>query len=357
MTAREELQRLFQRAGLVYADVVPVAGTSVADLDEKAFNAYFNRRYGQNSELAGLPLEPLLQNLGLGDGRELTLAGLLLFGRQPQRLRPAFQVKAVAFPGTSLADSRYLDSEDIGGTLLEQFKGSFAFIRRNLHHVQRGRSFNTLGELEIPETALEELLVNALIHRDYFTSASIRILVFADRVEIASPGHLPDSLSVEAIRQGRTNRRNPTLTEHAAQILPYRGLGSGIPRALREWPRIELIDDVAGNQFSALAWRPEAEWAPVTGEVTPPVTQPVAPPVAALLALLAEAGELGNAEIRERMQLKDRTHVREHYIDPALMQGLIEMTIPDKPRSRLQKYRLTAQGRAVQDAARKNDWK
>ena len=231
VTAREELQRLFQRAGLVYADVVPVAGTSVADLDEKAFAAYFNRRYGQSSELAGLPLEPLLQNLGLGDGRELTLAGLLLFGRQPQRWRPAFQVKAVAFPGTSLADSRYLDSEDISGTLLEQFKGSFAFIRRNLHHVQRGRGFNTLGELEIPEAALEELLVNALVHRDYFTSASIRILVFADRVEIASPGHLPDSLSVEAIRQGRTNRRNPTLTEHAAQILPYRGLGSGIPRA------------------------------------------------------------------------------------------------------------------------------
>ncbi|HCL13975.1 MAG TPA: transcriptional regulator, partial [Pseudomonas sp.] len=272
VTAREELQRLFQRAGLVYADVVPVAGTSVADLDEKAFAAYFNRRYGQGSELAGLPLEQLLQNLGLGDGCELTLAGLLLFGRQPQRWRPAFQVKAVAFPGTSLADSRYLDSEDISGTLLEQFKGSFAFIRRNLHHVQRGRGFNTLGELEIPEVALEELLVNALIHRDYFTSASIRILVFADRVEIASPGHLPDSLSVEAIRQGRTNRRNPTLTEHAAQILPYRGLGSGIPRALREWPRIELIDDVAGNQFSALAWRPESEWESATPGVTPEVT-------------------------------------------------------------------------------------
>ncbi|WP_055136738.1 RNA-binding domain-containing protein, partial [Pseudomonas corrugata] len=269
VTAREELQRLFQRAGLVYADVVPVAGTSVTDLNVKAFDTYFNRRYGQNSELDGLSTEQLLQNLGLGDGRELTLAGLMLFGRQPQRWRPAFQVKAVAFPGTSLADNRYLDSEDIGGTLLEQFKGSFAFIRRNLHHVQHGRGFNTLGELEIPEPALEELLVNALIHRDYFTSASIRIMVFADRVEIASPGHLPDSLSVEAIRQGRTNRRNPTLTEHAAQILPYRGLGSGIPRAFREWPRIELIDDVIGNQFSALAWRPDSEWKPATPEVTP----------------------------------------------------------------------------------------
>lgn len=353
VTAREELQRLFQRAGLVYADVVPVAGTSVADLDEKAFAAYFNRRYGQSSELAGLPLEQLLQNLGLGDGRELTLAGLMLFGRQPQRWRPAFQVKAVAFPGTSLADSRYLDSEDFSGTLLEQFKGSFAFIRRNLHHVQRGRGFNTLGELEIPETALEELLVNALIHRDYFTSASVRILVFADRVEIASPGHLPDSLSVEAIRQGRTNRRNPTLTEHAAQILPYRGLGSGIPRALREWPRIELIDDVAGNQFSAVAWRPESEWISAAPEVTPEVAPEVTPEVARLLKVLR--GEMARSDIQAALGLKDEKHLREAYLRPALDAGLVEMTIPDKPRSRLQKYRLTTQGRAAQDVIRKND--
>ena len=113
--------------------------------------------------------------------------------------------------------------------------------------MQNGRGFNTLGELEVPPIALEELLVNALMHRDYFDSASIRILVFRDRIEIISPGHLPNSLSIEAIRQGRTNRRNPTLTEHVAQILPYRGLGSGIPRALKEWPRIDLLDDVAGN--------------------------------------------------------------------------------------------------------------
>jgi predicted HTH transcriptional regulator len=230
----------------------------------------------------------------------------------------------------------FQDSEDIGGTLLEQYQRSFAFIRRNLHHVQRGRGFNTLGELEIPETALEELLVNALIHRDYFTSASIRLMVFTDRVEIASPGHLPDGLSIEAIRQGRTNRRNPTLTEHASQILPYRGMSSGIPRALKEWPRIELADDVVGNQFSAVVWRPESEWA----------ASPVTPPVAALLALLAEAGELANADIRARLKLKDRTHVREYYIEPALAQGLIEYTLPGKPNSRLQKYRLTAIGQA-----------
>ncbi|MDP2091876.1 MAG: ATP-binding protein, partial [Pseudohongiella sp.] len=269
VTSREEMQRMFQRAGLVYADVVPVTGTSLADLDEKAFQAYFNRRYAKTPEFAGQTLEQLLQNLGLGDGRELNLAGLMLFGRNPQRWRPAFEIKAVAFPGKVLHDTRYLDSEDIKGTLLEQYKGAFAFIKRNLHHVQRGRGFNTLGELEIPETALEELLVNALVHRDYFTSASIRIMVFADRVELVSPGHLPDSLSIDDIRQGRTNRRNPTLTEHASHILPYRGMGSGIPRALGEWPQIDLLDDARGNQFSAVIWRPVAEWVDATDQVTP----------------------------------------------------------------------------------------
>src|SRR5690606_15182197 len=215
VTAREELQRLFQQSGLVYADVVPVTGATAADVDEKAFDAYFNRRYGQASEYSGQPLPQLLQNLGLANATELNLAGLLLFGKQPQRFRPAFEVKAVAFPGPELHDARYLASQDIGGTLLDQYQRHFAFIKRNPRHVQRGRGFNTRGELEIPEQAIEELLVNALIHREYFISASIRLMVFADRVEIISPGHLPDALSTDAIRGGASIRRNPTLTEHA----------------------------------------------------------------------------------------------------------------------------------------------
>lgn len=208
-----------------------------------------------------------------------------------------------------------------------------------------------------PTTTSTAAMGKAAIHRDYFTSASIRILVFADRVEIASPGHLPDSLSVEAIRQGRTNRRNPTLTEHAAQILPYRGLGSGIPRALREWPRIELIDDVAGNQFSALAWRPEAEWAPVTGEVTPEVTPPLTGEVTGEVKRLLDAlqGEMKRADLQVALGLRHEDHFRDAYLKPALEAGVIEMTLPEKPRSSRQKYRLTAQGQAVRNAARKNE--
>ncbi len=136
VTAREELQRMFQRAGLVLADVVPVAGTTSADLDEPAFRRYLDKHYAVDTTQAGLALDALLQNLGLGDGLELNLSGLMLFGRNPLRWCPAFVIKAVAFPGTRITDTRYLDSQDISGTLPQQYTEALAFIKRNLHRVQ-----------------------------------------------------------------------------------------------------------------------------------------------------------------------------------------------------------------------------
>ena len=122
---------------------------------------------------------------------------------------------------------------------------------------------------------------------------------------------------------------------------------------LEAWPQVELVDYPAGNQFSAVAWRPEAEWSEdgnaikATGADAEDVTPLVTPPVAQLLALLAEQGELSNSGNREHLKHKDRTHVRERYVEPALAQDLVEYTIPDKPNSRLQKYRLTAAGKAL----------
>ncbi|MCH4564982.1 putative DNA binding domain-containing protein, partial [Halomonas sp. EGI 63088] len=187
VTAREEMQRLFQQSGLLQADQVPVRDASTDDIDERAFARYFERRYGQSIEQAGLPPMQLLENIDLARDGVPNLAGMLLFGKQPQRRLQVCEITAVAFPGTVLYDKQYLDSENIDGPLEEQYRRAMAFIKRNLHHVQGDRGFNTLGQLEIPEDAFEELLVNALIHRDFLVSATIRLFVFADRVEIISP--------------------------------------------------------------------------------------------------------------------------------------------------------------------------
>lgn len=358
LLAREELQRMFQRAGLVYADVVPVADTRSADLDEAAFRQYLERHYGERSDFANLSLDAILQNLGLGDGRELNLSGLLLFGRYPQRWKPVCSVKAVAFPGIKISDTRYLDSQDMGGTLGNQYTEALAFIKRNLHRVQGDQGFNSPGILEIPEIVLQELLVNALVHRDYFTSAPIRILIFTDRIEIISPGHLPDSLSLDDIRHGKTNRRNPTLAEHAFRLLPYRGMGSGIPRVLEEWPQIELISEVTGNQFTARVQRPAPQWQAKGEQVTEQVEAPVEAPVEAsveapvaltdtdkkILTALAPQ-PLSRSLLLQALGYSQPTGNYKAAMSKLLHARLIEPTIPDKPNSRLQQYRLTAQGR------------
>ncbi len=256
VTAREEIQRMFQQAGLVYADEIPITALSVSDFDEKTFGDYFKSRYKQTLDQTNIPLPQLLDNMNLAKNGYPNLTGLLLFGKKPQLYRPAFIIKAVAFPGRDLHTNQYNDSEDIDGRLADQYQKSLSFIKRNLHHLQGDRGVNTLGKLEIPEESLEEVLVNALIHRDYFISAPIKIFVFIDRIEIISPGHLPNHLTSEHIRYGLSNMRNPMLASYATHILPYRGLGSGIPRALHAWPRIDLIDDRDGNQFKVVIHRP-----------------------------------------------------------------------------------------------------
>jgi ATP-dependent DNA helicase RecG len=94
------------------------------------------------------------------------------------------------------------------------------------------------------------------MHRDYLVSASIRLFIFDNRIEIASPGHLSNNLTVEKIRHGNSIIRNPILVSYASKgILPYRGLGSGIKRALEAWSQIDFLDDRDGCLFTATVHR------------------------------------------------------------------------------------------------------
>lgn len=255
-TSREELQRLFQQAGLVHADETPVAGLSAGDVDMPYFETFFEQQFGEPLAQHNQPLPQLLTNMNLMNQGQLNVAGGLLFAKSPQYALPAFIVKAVAFVGPQIEDERYIDSRDIAGKLADVFQQTLGFIVANTRAAQDEQGFNSQGQPEIPRIVWEELVANALIHRDYFVSAPIRVLVFPDRVEIISPGHLPNNLTIENIKAGNSNMRNPILASFAAKLLPYRGLGSGLLRSLRAWPQIELIDDRAGNLFKAIVARP-----------------------------------------------------------------------------------------------------
>ena len=249
VTSREEIQRMFQRAGLIHGDEIPANGMTVADVDLAYFSGFFQREYGEELDAQDIPLPKILENMNLIKDGVLNISGALLFAKNPQMRLPVFIVKAVCYPGNSIDESEYIDSQDITGKLADVFQKSLGFVIGNLKHVQRDRSINSPGEPEIPRVALEELIANSLIHRDYFVSAPVRIFIFKDRIEIISPGHLPNNLTIENIKSGNSNIRNPILSSYATKILPYRGLGTGIIRALKAYPEIDFEDDHSGNQF------------------------------------------------------------------------------------------------------------
>nr|VFK62485.1 MAG: ATP-dependent DNA helicase RecG [Candidatus Kentron sp. TUN] len=251
-TSREEIQRLFQSSGLLHADVSPANGLTIADLDMTYFRNFFQRRYEESLDARQLPLDQIIQNMNLGGNGLLNITGALLFGNNPSVHLPAFIVKAGCFPGTSIAVETYKDSRDIKGKMADIFQQAMSFILANLRQVQGEQTVNSLGVPEIPSIVLEEIVTNALIHRDYFISAPIRVFVLDDRVEIISPGHLPNNLTIENIKKGNSNSRNPTLASFANRILPYRGYGSGILRALKAFPEIDFIDDRDGNLFKTI---------------------------------------------------------------------------------------------------------
>ncbi|QFY89953.1 putative DNA binding domain-containing protein [Magnetovirga frankeli] len=260
VNSKEELRRLFQFSNQFHADELPTKA-GIDKLDKLRFRDFLRDVYKQEYPDSPADLTRLLQNMNLAndDGR-LNLAGVLLFAEQPEWIVPQFVVKAIRYPGNKIHATDYLDTEDFSGPLPKLFEGALAFVMRNLHKVQAGRGVNAPGLPEIPEAVFEELLVNALVHRDYLVSAPIRLFVFDNRIEIISPGHLPNNLTVEKIRAGNSNIRNPILVSYVAKgLLPYHGLGSGIKRALEKWPTIDFSDDHDGCLFTATVHRKPVE--------------------------------------------------------------------------------------------------
>lgn len=269
VNSKEELRRLFQMSDQFHADQLPTRA-GIEKLDKLRFRDFL--RDVHKLDYPDSPDERLrlLQNMDLAtDNGMLNLAGVLLFAERPEWIKPQFIIKAIRYPGNSIHSTKYLDTEDFSGPLRKIFDDSLAFIMRNLHKVQAGRGVNAPGLPEIPPSVFEELLVNALIHRDYLVSATIRLFIFDNRVEIINPGHLPNNLTVEKIRSGISNIRNPILVSYVAKgILPYKGLGSGIKRALDDWPEIDFTDDRDGCLFTATVHRKEIE-GPVGPVISP----------------------------------------------------------------------------------------
>ena len=142
VTAREELQRIFQQAALIHADELPVANTSVKEVDMIAFSQFFENKYGESLDEQSLTPTQLLENMNLmiatntSTECQLNYAGVLLFAKRPQIKLPVFLIKALAFYGTDITDDQYIDSRDITGKLSEMFAQALSFCMMNIRYLQ-----------------------------------------------------------------------------------------------------------------------------------------------------------------------------------------------------------------------------
>jgi len=244
-----EILRLFQKSANLYVDEMEVYDSSISDIDRIKFQKFYEKEFEEELTIETNEYSKILHNINILRNNKTTLGGLLFFGKEPQKFKPAFMVKAVSFFGNDIEGIHYRDSKDIKGTIPEMFDATVTFIMNNLKFIQKDQDFNSIGSPEISKITIEELVQNAFVHRDYTKNSPIRILIFDNRIEIISPGRLPNSLTIENIKAGNAVIRNNIIATFCSKTMKYRGLGSGIRRALKETPKIALINDIEGEQF------------------------------------------------------------------------------------------------------------
>lgn len=254
----EEINRLALLPQKTFEEL-PLTPAPVASINKFQFASYFDKKgLGDLDDFLAeksLTLEQLLNNLRLASGPRFTLPGLMFFDNNPQRSLPTAFVQAVNFPGTEKTGAAFIAKSEINGSLVQQYEQSRIFFQQSVRLLSTGEGFNNSGQYEIPLEVFDELMINALVHRDYSVNAPIQLFIYSDRVELTSPGALYNSLTLDNILLGIARRRNPLLCQFADVLLPFSGMGTGIGRSLRAYKDIEFLNDQTGYEFKAIVKR------------------------------------------------------------------------------------------------------
>jgi len=265
VATQQELMRLFQQAGVFHYDLTPVERTSVQSLDLGKIDAYFQRYdvdFERDEDREGL----LINTDVLTEQGAATLAGLLVFGINPQRYLPDACVSFAHFAGTDMTEE-LIDKQVIDGTLDRQVEGALAVIRNNFSQGSRIAGARTEATAyRYPDKVFRELLVNAVVHRNYAIRGSrIRVFLFADRIEVISPGRLPNTVTVEKLKRGVSYAVNPVLVKFMENLRFIDKLGRGLPMVYREaltHDRRVVFEEVGEEFRVTLGLNPESAVTP-----------------------------------------------------------------------------------------------
>ena len=274
IAGRNQIARLFQSGGLVSVEKLPVHGSSLAELDSRRFQAYFLNILGEdqvlNWEQKLLHRELLVASEGQGGDYCCSFASYILFAKKPQRRLPQAGIRLLVFPGKDMDYNASLDQVlDIPFVGLEKNQENewleqslpdrvLSFLQphistEGLEGMQRQRHW------AYPVEAIRELLINAFAHRDWTRQNDVRLTVYSDRLEVYTPGALPNGITIDKIKAGQQTPRNTNIVRilRDYKFMDDRGMGirrKVIPLMLKQTgrePEFEATEDY----FKVTLWK------------------------------------------------------------------------------------------------------
>ena len=327
-----EIADLYMQSLQLSWDAYEARGYTVNHLSEVKIQRFI-RLVNQHGRFALDETDPhaALEKLNYLRNGHPTWAALLLFAQEP--MRHNVHIGRFKTPDMIIDDRQFTD------TLFEMVEQAMKFI---VSHISVAFEFD--GSIQrkerfaYPLPALREALLNAVVHRSYTDPSDIQIKIFDDKITLFSPGTFYGGLTVAEIRADnyRSSLRNKLVAEGFYLVNAIEKYGSGfirIRRALRDYPEVQFdVEEKFGGVMVAFAQKNKP-----ADSGSPQVTPQVTPQVEQLLVVIQ--GEMTRQELMAALELKDRKHFANTYLKPALAAGAIEMTLPDKPSSGLQKYR------------------
>ncbi|MEG1604048.1 MAG: ATP-binding protein [Cloacibacillus sp.] len=314
----------------------------IETLDNAAIEVYKINIRSQKQNLAGLPDNQIYELQGVLNSGTATLTGLLLFGIYPQAFLPQLCITAVVIPGIKMGETgtdgeRFIDNKKIEGRIPQMLDEALAFVQRNIKNTtiikdDGGR----YDKVEYPLKAIRELILNALVHRDYsiFTETSpVRIMIFRDRIEIESPGGLYGRLTIDSLGKVGGDTRNPYIAGAMEVLMKTENRFSGIPTVRLEMQKHGLpapkFENLRGA-FKVTLYNNTENPAPDVAEVG------WDDPTQRIVDFCAIART--RKELSAQFGFASSSYFIKRYVTPLVDKNILRLTNPESPKSKNQKY-------------------
>ncbi len=313
---------------------------SKSDFSRDKLNLFFAKLRNEKPQLANQTEQRILQLQGMTEHDAPTVAGLMLVGEYPQAFFPQLGITAMVVDGYEIGElgasgERFIDNKRFDGTIPEMLDAAMGFVRRNIKTaVIVDKNGNRADKPEYPIVAVRELILNALIHRDYSVhteDSPIRVILYRDKLVVENPGGLYGRLTVNDLGKVPGDTRNPFIAGNLEIMIDTENRFSGIPTIREEMKKAglpePLFENYRGNFKATLFSNSKAITKNETDDMT--VEDKI-------LHFCTEPKS--KEEISEVLDIKTPYYVITKYIKPLIEAEKLAMTIPEKPKSKYQKY-------------------